>query len=131
MSLVRRIAALAAVIGAFAMAAPAAQAWTPEGASYGVGSQTNIPVTMSDGTVLRANVYYPTDPATGQEAAGSFPVLLSQTPYGKDSSPSTPAAGSSQLSALAGESSYLVQRGYLDVVADVRGTGGSTGEWGL
>jgi uncharacterized protein len=24
-----------------------------------------------------------------------------------------------------------VQRGYIDVVADVRGTGGSQGEWGL
>jgi uncharacterized protein len=123
-----RLAALAAVIVAAAMAAPVAQAWTPEGATYGVGSQTNVPVTMSDGTVLRANVYYPTDPSTGQEAAGSFPVLLSQTPYGKDQSS---AGGSSQLSELSGESTYLVQRGYIQVVADVRGTGGSTGEWGL
>jgi predicted acyl esterase len=59
---------------------------------------------MSDGTVLRTNVYYPTDPSTGQEAGGSFPVLLSQTPYGKDDGS---AAGSSSLSELAGESSYL------------------------
>src|ERR1700761_4636385 len=123
-----RLAALAVVLAAVAASAPAAQAWTPEGATYGVGSQTNVPVTMSDGTVLRANVYYPTDPATGQEAGGSFPVLLSQTPYGKDDAS---AAGSSQLSELGGESTYLVQRGYIDVVADARGTGGSTGEWGL
>ena len=39
--------------------APSAAAWTPEPAQYGVGSQTNVPVTMRDGTVLRANVYYP------------------------------------------------------------------------
>ena len=127
-SLARRVTAVAAVIATAAVAAPAAQAWTPEPATYGVGSQTNLPVTMSDGTVLRANVYYPTDPATGQAAVGSFPVLLSQTPYGKDQSS---AGGSSQLSELSGESTYLVQRGYIDVVADVRGTGGSTGEWGL
>jgi putative CocE/NonD family hydrolase len=121
-------AAVAAVVAAVALAAPSAQAWSPEGATYGVGSQTNVPVTMSDGTVLEANVYYPTDPATGQEASGSFPVLLSQTPYGKDQAS---AGGNSQLSELSGESTYLVQRGYIDVVADVRGTGGSTGEWGL
>ncbi len=128
MSLAHRVAALASALVAVALAAPVAQAWTPEGATYGVGSQTNVPVTMSDGTVLRANVYYPTDPATGQAAAGPFPVLLSQTPYGKDQSS---AGGSSQLSELSGESTYLVQRGYIDAVADVRGTGGSTGEWGL
>ncbi len=119
---------LIAALAALALAAPAARAWTPEAATYGLGSQSNLPVTMSDGTVLRANVYYPTDPSTGQEAAGSFPVLLSQTPYGKDDGS---VAGSSSLSELAGESSYLVQRGYIDVVADVRGTGGSQGEWGL
>jgi uncharacterized protein len=123
-----RFAALLASLVVLGLAAPVAQAWTPEGATYGIGSLTNVPVTMSDGTVLRANVYYPTDPATGQEAAGSFPVLLSQTPYGKDQSS---AGGSSQLSELSGQSPYLVQRGYIDVVADVRGTGGSTGEWGL
>lgn len=110
-----------------AVAAPTALAWQPEPPTYGVGSQTNVAVTMSDGTVLRANVYYPTA-ANGAEASGKFPVLLSQTPYGKDDGS---LGGSSSLSELAGESTYLVQRGYIDVVADVRGTGGSTGEWGL
>jgi len=36
-----------------------ALAWSPEPATYGVVEQQNVPVTMSDGTVLRANVYYP------------------------------------------------------------------------
>ncbi len=111
---------------ACALAAAPALAWQPEPAQYGVGSQTNVPVTMSDGTVLRANVYFPTDPSTGAAAAGQFPVILSQTPYGKDD-----GAAGGQLAELAGESTYLVQRGYIDVVADVRGTGGSQGEWGL
>ena len=70
---VRLVGALIAVAATLAVAAPSALAWTPEAATYGVGSQTNLPVTMSDGTVLRANVYYPTDSA-GQEASGSFPV---------------------------------------------------------
>ena len=63
---------------------------------------------MSDGTVLRANVYYPTDPSTGREAAGRFPVILTQTPYGKDDGS---LGGSSSLSELSGESTSLVGRG--------------------
>src|SRR5207302_306362 len=59
-----------------------ALAWSPEPAGYGVVEQQNLPVTMSDGTVLRVNVYYPA--TGGQPAAGPFPVLLTQTPYGKD-----------------------------------------------
>src|SRR5436305_10068994 len=90
-------------------------AWSPEPAKYGVAEQRNLPVTMSDGTVLRVNVYYPA--LGGQAAKGRFPVLLTQTPYGKDA---LGAAGGAT-----GEDSYLVQRGYIDVVADVRGTGDS------
>ncbi|HEY3727860.1 MAG TPA: CocE/NonD family hydrolase [Solirubrobacteraceae bacterium] len=116
-----------AVLALSAIAAPVASAWTPEPARYGVGSRTNLPVTMSDGTVLRANVYYPTDSA-GKAADGSFPVILTQTPYGKDDAS---AGGNSSLSGLSGQSSYLVERGYIDVLVDVRGTGGSQGEWGL
>ena len=85
-----------------------------------------MPVKMSDGTMLYANVYYPTD-KTGQAAAGPFPVILTQTPYGKDDGKYAGGA----LGGLAGNSDYLIQRGYIEVVADVRGTGGSQGEWGL
>ncbi|MGH2875689.1 MAG: CocE/NonD family hydrolase, partial [Solirubrobacteraceae bacterium] len=122
------LAAIAVTLAGAPVASAQAGTWTPEPATYGQGQQTNIPVTMSDGTVLRANVYYPTDPSTGQEAPGSFPVILSQTPYGKDDGST---GGGTQLGELSGQSSYLVERGYIDVVADVRGTGGSQGEWGL
>jgi putative CocE/NonD family hydrolase len=128
MRALRLLGALIVAAAALAVAAPGALAWTPEPATYGVGSQTNQAVTMSDGTVLRANVYFPTDPKTGQEAAGEFPVILTQTPYGKDTGA---AAGDSSLAELSGESTYLVGRGYIDVLVDVRGTGGSQGEFGL
>jgi uncharacterized protein len=111
-----------ALVAAAALAAPA-QAWTPDSAAYGVGQQANVAITMGDGTVLRANVYYPTDLRTGKPATGPFPVILTQTPYGKDNA---------VFSGLgAGESAYLVQRGYINALADVRGTGGSQGQWGL
>src|SRR6476660_8860103 len=84
----RRLAGLSAVLisvaigGAFA--SPAAAAWQPAAPSYGVGMHKNVDVKMSDGVLLRANVYYPTDPKTDAAAKGPFPVLMVQTPYGKD-----------------------------------------------
>ncbi|HZZ97006.1 MAG TPA: CocE/NonD family hydrolase [Jatrophihabitantaceae bacterium] len=107
-----------------ASAAPG-HAWQPGAAKYSIGSRTNVPVTMKDGTVLRADVYYPTD-ASGKRAAGKFPVLLTLTPYGKNVLGASGSAGGQT-----GPNDYLIQRGYIDVVADVRGTGDSEGEFGL
>lgn len=100
---------------ATAGAKAAEPSWHAEAATYGVSEQSNVPVTMPDGAVLRVDVYTPAD-ASGKDAPGTFPVLLTQTPYGK--------------SAL-GADTYFVQRGYIEVVADVRGTGDSEGSFGL
>lgn len=94
------LAALVAALTALAVMAGGAWAWRPGAARYGVYEQRNVPVTMKDGTVLRANVYYPA--RNGHPAAGRFPVLLTQTPYGKD------VAGSA--GAATGEDAYLVKR---------------------
>ena len=40
----------------------------------------DLPQTMRDGTVLRADVYLP-------KGKGPFPALLERTPYSKDNSP--------------------------------------------
>ena len=73
-------------------------------------------MTMSDGTVLRVNVYRPAR-VDGSPVQRRFPVVLTQTPYNK----SAPRLGF--------RNDYLVQRGYVQVVADVRGTGSSEGQW--
>ncbi|MHB8695980.1 MAG: CocE/NonD family hydrolase, partial [Solirubrobacteraceae bacterium] len=119
------LTAIAAALIATFGAAPAS-AWTPESPSYGIGTQRNQQVKAADGTVLEANVYYPTL-KNGAAAPGPFPVIVTQTPYGKDDGGVAPGP----LAGLSGYSSYLVQRGYIDVVADVRGSGASQGEWGL
>lgn len=106
-----------------AVAQKAPAQWKPEAATYDVGETANIGVTMSDGTVLRVDEYYPTL-SSGAAAPGPFPVLLTQVPYGKDS-PADPVEGNSY------ENPYFVQRGYIEVVADVRGTGDSQGDFGL
>ncbi len=75
-----------------------------------------------------ADVYRPTL-SSGQAAPGPFPVILSQTPYGKRSAVTTESMG--QGMGGDGYYPYLVQRGYIDVVADVRGTGSSDGDFSL
>jgi uncharacterized protein len=114
--------AIIATTAGLALTAAPAGAWAPEPASYGVGTERNMAVTGAGGVTLYANVYYPTD-RRGHAAPGPFPVILSQTPYGKDD-----GAVGGQLGGLGGTSTYFVQRGYIAVVADVRGTGASPGE---
>jgi putative CocE/NonD family hydrolase len=111
------VPALTATSGASAAApAGAPSGWTARPATYGVNVTDDVPVTMSDGTVLRVNVYRPAN-ADGTAVAKRFPVILTQTPYNK----STPQLGF--------RDDYLVERGYVQVVADVRGTGSSEGTW--
>jgi predicted acyl esterase len=104
------------VAGAATAARPgSAGAWQAESASYGVSQPVQIPVRMDDGVVISTEVVYPTDLATGVRAAGTFPVLLTQNPYGNTPDPT-----------VAGD--YFVQRGYIYVASDVRGTGTSGGQ---
>ncbi|HEY4023686.1 MAG TPA: CocE/NonD family hydrolase [Pseudonocardiaceae bacterium] len=95
--------------------APAA-GWQPEQAAYGVSAPVHTSVRMDDGVLISTEVVYPTDPATGARATGTFPVLLTQNPYGTGrSDPTTPG-------------DYFVQRGYIYVASAVRGTGASGGQ---
>jgi len=115
-----------------ASAAPGSR-WTAEKASYGTASTNDIAVKGAGGTTIRVNEIYPTT-SSGQPAKGPFPVLLTMTPYGKgqggSSSPGSSATASTS-SPTGGADNYLVQRGYIEVVEDVRGTGDSNGSWGL
>ncbi|AEK39978.1 CocE/NonD family hydrolase [Amycolatopsis mediterranei] len=72
----------------------------------------DVPATMRDGVVLRADVYRPT-------ADGPWPVLLARLPYGKNQP------------MLAGLMDPVgrARRGFLVVVQDTRGRYASDGEW--
>ncbi len=80
--------------------------------TYGVQVEFDVPATMRDGVVLRANVYRPV-------GEGGFPVLLSRLPYGKDF-----PIGSASLDPV-----QAARRGYIVVVQDTRGRFLSEGEW--
>jgi len=119
----RAIAALPAALAVAALAAApvatsAAPAWQPDQPTWGSSYELkDVPVTMSDGVVLRANVGIPTPPgASVPDPSLHFPVLIEQTPYRKDGG-------------LFTVDPYFVSRGYAMVVVDVRGTGSSQGEW--
>ncbi|MFE6644929.1 CocE/NonD family hydrolase [Nocardioides sp. NPDC057772] len=92
--------------------------WKPRPATYGVVVEKDVEIAMSDGVVLRADVHRPAK-ADGTPAAGRFPVILTQNPYNKNVSGG----------ATGGGGDYFVQRGYVFVQTDVRGTGSSAGQW--
>jgi uncharacterized protein len=116
-----KVARRALLLGALLalLAAPAASAkskrWTTydRPATYTVRHEANVPITMRDGVVLRANLDLP-------DAPGRFPTLVVQTPYNKDGLINV---------ALGGSFRYFAERGYSVVTVDVRGTGASGGEW--
>jgi len=101
--------------------------WEPQSASYGIVEEDNISIEMSDGTKLLAKIYRPADLETGEAVDEEFPVILSQTPYKK----SIANIGEELLGVggAAGYYPYLIERGYINVIVDVRGTGSSAGTW--
>ncbi len=113
--MIRRLTRAAAALGAFAavlMTAAPAQATV---------SMCNVPITASDGVVLRANVFLP---APNQRV----PVILTVTGYNKDvqnptGSQCSPGGG------LVSADPNLLNKGYAIMALDDRGTGSSGGTW--
>ncbi|MFF2550514.1 CocE/NonD family hydrolase [Nocardia sp. NPDC058058] len=93
----------------------------------GMTVEHDVPITMSDGIVLKANVYRPADDQ-GHAIETPFPAIVTMTPYTKlmsDLSAESKGAMAGQM----GITPELVRSGYVEVVADVRGTGFSEGVW--
>ena len=100
-----------------------ASGWTARPEDYpGTKRTKDVKIAMSDGIVLRADVERPVD-ASGQVITTPLPVLVTITPYNK----TVIAGGAGGLGGS--DPSYLVKRGYVNVVVDARGTGASRGVW--
>ena len=115
MTRLRKVLLLLVVLPA-ALALPTlgrAAAWAPRAATYTVFTQRDVRIPMPDGVKLSADLLIPA--VGGVPANGPFPTILTQTPYNKNG--------------LSFASNYLVQRGYVQVIAEVRGTGSSEGIW--
>ncbi|EIT71078.1 MULTISPECIES: CocE/NonD family hydrolase [Hydrocarboniphaga] len=77
-------------------------------------------ISMRDGKQLAVYVTLPAD-ADGNAVTTPLPTILVQTSYN--------GVAGQTVSAIGGADPYLVQRGYANVVVDVRGTGQSQGSW--
>ena len=87
---------------------------------YALVRDDDQPVPMRDGTRLLADVYRP-------DAGGRFPALIAASPYPRQ----IQDLGAPMGFIEAGASDYFVPRGYVHVVANLRGTGGSEGTFGF
>ena len=84
-----------------------------------MGSETDLRVRMRDGVHLVADVHRPR--AAGQK----FPVLLSLSPYTRELQASNLGLAQNE----AGITQFWVPRGYVHIIADVRGSGGAEGRY--
>lgn len=102
--------------------ASAATKWKPRAEVYpNTVTERDVPIPMSDGTILRGDVVRPAD-AAGKAVAQRFPVIVTITAYNKTILGSAGGLGGTPPS-------YLVKRGYVQVTVDARGTGSSEGVW--
>jgi putative CocE/NonD family hydrolase len=96
---------------------------------YKMRLEEDVWVTMPDGVRLLVDIYRP-------DAEGKFPVLVSYSMYGKDAQklptnpkrfePSDYIRGTGGHEA--GMTDYFVPRGYVHIIPDARGMGGSEGD---
>jgi predicted acyl esterase len=87
---------------------------------YEMARDNDVAVPMRDGVTLLADVYRPAKP-------GRYPVLVAASAYPRQIQDLGAPAGFIE----AGQSDFFVPRGYVHVVANVRGTSGSGGTFGF
>ena len=89
-------------------------------ATFAMAEDDDVPVPMRDGVNLLADVHRPVQP-------GRYPVLIAASPYPRQIQNLGAPAGFIE----AGASDFFVPRGYVHVIANCRGTGGSGGTFGF
>jgi len=87
----------------------------------GVKLDENVYVTMRDGVKIALDIYRP-------EADGRYPAILGMAPYIKEIQQQPPSLSHN---IEAGATYFFVPKGYVHVIAQVRGTGFSQGQWSL
>lgn len=95
---------------------------------FNITEERDVSVPMRDGVELAVNVFRP-------DADGPFPAIFGMAGYGKETQDLDMAPQPLHESAVwdgtieAGDPQEIVPRGYAQVIADVRGTGHSEGEF--
>jgi predicted acyl esterase len=100
--------------------------WQTSKREYGVTIDRNVDIPVGDGIALKADIYRPDKP-------GKYPVLFTASPYSKE------AQGASMMPngftyargwIESGDYNFYVRRGYVMVIATIRGARGSGGCFG-
>jgi uncharacterized protein len=89
-------------------------------ADHAMHRDTDQRVVLRDGGYLLADVCRPA-------SEGRFPVLIAASPYPRQ----VQDLGAPTAIIEAGNSEFFVTRGYVHVIANLRGTSGSAGQWGF
>ena len=87
---------------------------------HGIRHDINVAAPMRDGVTLMADVHRP-------NAEGRFPVLIAASPYPRQ----IQDLGAPMGFIEAGNTPFWVSRGYVHLIANLRGTGGSGGTFGF
>jgi predicted acyl esterase len=99
--------------------------WETSRRRYNIVVERNVRIPMSDGTEISADIFRP-------DSKRKFPALLGVHAYPQQpqTAPIKPSAFSLDNGALeAGDPNFYVRRGYVQVIANVRGTGKSGGNY--
>jgi len=109
--------------------------WSTSERKFNVTVERDVWVTMKDGVKLHADIFRP-------EGDGKFPAILGYHPYDGDAqwAPIFPKAFSSVTTMTAGQEkgngpleagdpNFYVRRGYVHVIANIRGSGRSEGNY--
>jgi predicted acyl esterase len=110
-------------------------AWKTSERKYGIVVERDVRISMSDGTEISADIFRP-------DTDEKFPAILGMHAFEQapQTAPIKPVAFSSVVSLHpseekargpleAGDPNFFVRRGYVQVLANVRGTGKSGGKW--
>lgn len=87
---------------------------------HAMARDNNVAVPMRDGVTLLSDVHRPAE-------AGRYPVLIAASPYPRQ----LQDLGAPMGFIEAGASDFFVPRGYVHLIANLRGTGGSGGTFGF
>src|SRR5664279_444674 len=88
--------------------------------TFTIRRTNNVGVSVRDGTMLLADLFQP-------DSQGAFPALVSFSPYPRQIQDVGAPLGFIE----AGASDFFVPRGYVHLIVNARGTGGSGGAWTL
>ncbi|MEJ2726006.1 MAG: CocE/NonD family hydrolase [Deltaproteobacteria bacterium] len=99
--------------------------WSTSERKYDVVVERDVSIPMSDKVIIDCDIFRP-------DSEGKFPAILGVHSYDKSwqSAPSMPQGFATKNGSVeAGDSNFFVRRGYAHVIANVRGTGKSGGNF--